>query len=329
MFDKQRLTLVRRMVIACTVIGCVVIAVVGVAAAQVAPVAPQANAAPQDTTREKTFNLSTSQTAAVEAEKEETPRERYAPQIEAGKLEIGLSLGFMNLNKQLLALDRLIYKTTDDAFFYADVTINAKSAFTPVIRAAYNLNSWFALEGQLNFTFSDYDATLTNRYKVSPEGPGSTGPQLVDPSGPDAGAYDAEHRSVLGVIADLNAIVYPLNLHGSRISHWQPYLTGGVGRASYTMDSNYTSDPATAFDANLGGGIRLIADDLISLRFEIVQHFHTIEFAPSEYFDIRNSGTVKVPNYQFDQAGYYSRVTSYPSESLGSLVWSVGIVGSF
>jgi len=272
---------------------------------------------------EETFNLSTTGTADVDLEAEEEEEvAAYVPRIEPGKFEIALTLGYMGLSKTLLQHDQIIYKATDELYYYGDVDLKGKSAFAPVLHLDYNLTSWFALEAKGTISFTDYLSDITNRSAVSPEG----GTPETDP---EFGEFDRESRSVLAFIADLNAVWYPLNMGGSRESRWHPYLTGGLGQAIYNIDSNYTDETASGFDFNIGAGVRLIADDLVSLRVEVVQHFHDIEFTPAEFFDVYNDGTVRVPVYEFDEVGQYDRVESFESQALGSLVWSIGIVASF
>ncbi len=134
---------------------------------------------------------------------------------------------------------------------------------------------------------------------------------------------------MLGTFATVNAVLYPLSFRNEGKGRWHPYLTAGVGSARYDMDSNYTDEASSAFNATFGGGLRLIADDLISLRFEILQMVHDIEFTPAEYFDSRDDDTVLVPVYEFAPSGTYTEIESFEPNSLGSLAWSIGITASF
>jgi hypothetical protein len=201
------------------------------------------------------------------------------------------------------------------------VTLKGESAFTPYLHLGYNVNHFLAVEAQFGISFSEYNSTVENPAAVNPEG-GS--PVVVE----EIGEFDPEHRSVLGVFTTVNAVLYPLSFRNEGRGRWHPYLTAGIGGAQYDMDSNYTDDPASSFNTMFGGGIRLIADDMISLRFEVVQFFHDIEFTPAEFFDSRNDDTVQVPVYEFD-SGRYTEIESFESQSLGSLAWSLGLTASF
>lgn len=270
---------------------------------------------------DKIFDLSTSEATEAEADSA-TVLEKWEPRIEPGKFEASLMLGYLGLSKTLLQHDQMIYKATSELFYYGDVTLKGESAFTPFLHLGYNVNEFLAVEAQFGMSFSEYNSTITNPAAVNPEG-GT--PVVVE----EIGEFDPEHRSVLGVFTTVNAVVYPLSFRNEGRGRWHPYLTAGVGGAQYDLDSNYTDEAATSFNTTFGAGIRLIADDMISLRFEVVQMFHDIEFTPAEWFDSRDDDTVKVPVYEFAPSGTYTEVESFESQSLGSLAWSLGITASF
>jgi hypothetical protein len=269
----------------------------------------------------KVFSLSTSETteAAVDSV---VVVEHYEPCIEPGRFEASVTLGYLGLTKTLLQHRQMIYKATSELFYYGDVTLNGASAFTPFLHLGYNVTEFLAVEAHFGMSFSEYTATIGTAYAVNPEG-GSPSPVVA------IGEFDAEYRSVLGVFTNVNAVLYPLGYFREGKGRWQPFLVAGVGRAQYDMDSNYTDNPASAVNTSFGAGIRLIADDMISLRFEVLQMFHDIEFTPAEYFDTRDEGTVRIPLYEFAPSGEYTPITKFESQSLGSLAWSLGITASF
>jgi hypothetical protein len=270
---------------------------------------------------DKVFNLSTSETVETKVDSVAVVK-HYEPRIEPGKFEVSLTLGFLGLSKTLLQHDQIIYKATSELFYYGDVTLKGDPAFTPFLHLGYNINEYLAVEAHLGMAFSEYNSTIENAHSVNPEGG-------LPSDVTEIGQYDPEHRSVLGIFTNLNAVLYPLNFRNEGKGRWHPYLTAGVGRAQYDMDSNYTDSAASSLNTSFGGGLRFIADDMISVRFEILQMFHDIQFSPAEYFDTRDDGTVRVPVYEFAPSGSYSQVESYKSQSLGSLAWSFGITASF
>lgn len=272
---------------------------------------------------DKVFNLSTAESLHA-AEDSTTVIERYEPRIEPGRFEFSLTLGYYGLSKTLLEHDQMIYKANTQFFYYGDVSLEGESAFTPFLHAAYNVTPYLAVEGCLGLAFSEYNATISHARAVSPEG---GEPEIVEPG--EIGEFDAERRSVLGIFTNVNAVLYPLNIGNEGKGRWHPYVTAGLGRAQYDMDSNYTDKGAAALNLAFGGGLRLIADDMISVRFEVLQMVHDIEFTPAKNFEVRDEGTVVIPVYQFARNGFPSEVEEYSSNSLGSLAWSLGVTASF
>jgi len=101
----------------------------------------------------------------------------------------------------------------------------------------------------------------------------------------------------------------------------------------YEMNSNYFEGTSGASDLNFGGGLRLLADKSISVRFEVIAHMNSIEFTPSPQFSTRDEGTVVVPlnEYPRKEDGSVTEqvVTSYDAQDLVLINWSIGIQGSF
>ncbi|HOX25283.1 MAG TPA: outer membrane beta-barrel protein [Candidatus Krumholzibacteria bacterium] len=272
---------------------------------------------------ERVFNLVIGGEETEEVVEETVEEARWEPQLALREVDVTLTLGFFGMTETVLEHDNLIYKATDEAFNYADVELVGDSAFSPVLRGGYNLNSWFGLEAQFGATFAEYNATLTDAFSIDPA---NTGNPIAVPS---VGEFDAEHRSMLIFISSLNALVYPLNLDGDPRGRVHPYFTGGVGYVLYNLDSNYVDESATGIDANAGIGVKILADKLIHVRAELVYHVHSIEMSPAENFDQRDEGTVTVPVYEFDDFGNYRPVESFSSQTLGGLSWQIGFGVTF
>jgi hypothetical protein len=146
-----------------------------------------------------------------------------------------------------------------------------------------------------------------------------------DPEEPPLGEFDTENRSLVTLNLGLNGILYPFNFGGGE-GRFHPYLIGGFGRIWYDMNSNYVDQAAAAWDFNLGAGFRLIADELVSLRFEIGMHFNNLQWEPASNFEERNEGTLIIPITTFPDEEI---VTEYESQSITSLAWGVGFFASF
>jgi opacity protein-like surface antigen len=281
-------------------------------------VAPVALAQDQPEAEEKVFNLivGDEQPDAIEEEVDDTPR--YEPQIEPGRWSLALTLGFINSSGTLLKHENLIYRADDEDFYYGDVEIKAESAFNPIVRIGYNLTSWFALETSLGISFSEYESEITDPWAVNrftqedPE-------EVVQ-----MGEFDRERRSAVMTVANLNGLFYPFNLDGDGRGRVHPYLTGGVGYASYSLDSDYTDLSSGSVNLNLGLGLMVIADDIITVRAEVAYLVNAVEFEPGEVFRARDGGTELIPVYEFSDFGRASEVEAFGSNSLGSLTWQLG-----
>ena len=271
--------------------------------------------------------LRDSSSAANELDFEDAEAEIWEPGIKSGTVEISFGFGFVDFNKVLWEHDQIIYKYTTDATSWGDVKIKGESAFNPVLRLGYNLTSWFALETIGGVAITEYNSTITNRRtrENKPSAP------IVDD--PPLGEFDAEIRSLLTLQASLNAVVYPLAIGGDGSGKLHPFLTAGAGKMWYEMNSNYFDGISGTTDVNFGGGLRLLVDKNISVRFEVIAHFNEIEFTPSPYFTKRDEGTIVVPLNEYprleDGSVVEQVVTKYGSQTLSLLNWSVGVQGSF
>jgi hypothetical protein len=267
---------------------------------------------------EEVFNLIVGEDVAEE-EAEEEVEAVYEPRIEPGRWGVSLTLGYQTVSGTMFEHPNLIYKVDDEAFYYADVSVDGESAFNPILRGMYNLTTWFALEGQLGVSFAEYTADISDPFSIDPEG-GT--PAEVE----ELGEFDLENRSTLIATGNVNGVFYPFNLDGDGRGRWHPYLTGGVGYVVYNMDSDWIDDPASAINVNLGAGLQVIADDIISVRLEALYSLHTIEFEPGQFFQERDEGTVKIPVYDFDDLGNYGPVSEYGSNTLSAISVQLGFV---
>ena len=275
----------------------------------------------------ETFRLrrdSSTAEAELELGEEEASFHRWVPTIKQGTFEVSISLGFINLNQTLLQHDQIIYKYTQEDTYFGDVELRGASSFNPVLRLGGNISRWFALEGIGGLSFGEYTARITNTKSQKNE---AGAPIIYDVP---VGEFDAENRSLLTGQASLNAVIYPLNITGERISIWQPYLTGGVGGFWYSMNSNYVDHTASTADVNVGGGLRILADSAISIRLEVLVHIHELDWnAPPQFFTEQNEGTVQVPMEEWPVGGTRQQVTEYDTNMMSLFNWSIGIQGSF
>ncbi len=276
---------------------------------------------------EETFNLSRVAQDTTRQVEEQLEVPAYEPALEGGKLEITMTLGFLDLQTTLLAHDQIIYKYVDEATYWGDVKLIGKSAFNPILRLGYNLSPWFGMEASFGLTTSEYSSEITNRHRrMNEEG------APVDPEEPPLGDFDGEKRSCITLTAGLSGLLYPLNTSGGE-GRWHPYIIGGINRFWVNPNSNYTDDPSKSWMFSGGLGLRFITDSLISVRFEVLYNFTTLQFTPAEYFDTLNEGTLEIPIVEFienpDGSITEQRVTEYASQDLNTLSWALGFVASF
>lgn len=292
----------------------------------------------------KTFKLlHESASAAKDLDVEDEEGEIWVPGIRPGTVELSMSLGFMNLSGPLLEHKQMVYRYTAESTYWGDVSVKAQTAFNPVLRIGYAVKPWLALDGHAGLSISQYEMTVENRYvrsnandaapeRFAPlEDASLTPEQAQDLEDTDQLAW--ETRSLITVQTGVDVLVYPLNFSGDGGGRWQPYLTGQVGKIWYDMNSNFTAGRAGSNDIAFGGGLRLLAERNVSVRLEATYHLNTIEFKPAQYFLETDEGTTRVPLVEYpvlEDGGFAERlITSFASEDLSYLVWSLGFQGSF
>jgi len=300
-----------------------IVAVLCLATAAVAQDAPKPQ--PQDKTgeKEKVFRLQRDSESAAKELDFEGEAIKWQPNVDQGTIEVSLSLGSLGLNKTLFEHKQIIYKYTQENTYFGDVTIKGKTAFNPVMRLGVNVSRWFALEGQGGVSFSEYTSSIINRKYQKNE------PNAPIISDPPLGEFDAEQRSMLTGQAGINAVVYPFNITHRVITRWQPYVTGGFERFWYAMNSNYSDKTAGSWGGNLGAGLRILADENISVRFEVLFHKNSLQWTPSESFTTLNEGTLKIPLEDWPVNGSRRAVTEYSKQDLVLMNMSIGVQGSF
>lgn len=272
--------------------------------------------------------LRDSAAAGAELDLEDEELEVWQPGLDEGGLEFSFALGVLALSTTILEHEQMIYKYTDEATYWGDVALEGGGAFNPALRLGYHLNPWLAVEGIGGLSFSKYTSKITNRHR-RPNEQGAP----VDFLEPALLEFDAEERSLITLQGGLNAVLYPLSIGGEGGGKWHPYLTAGAGRIWYDMNSNYNEGMVGTMDLNAGGGIRLLADRNISLRFEVLFHRHSLQWDPSATFMELDEGTLLIPLNEYPQKGDGSfeerQIESFESIDLNLLNYSIGVQGSF
>lgn len=277
---------------------------------------------------EKTFNLMHTSREEQEAQRiEEESVPVYEPVIPERNMELTLTLGFWQLDQTLLSHDNIIYKYTDKSTYFGDVKINGASAFHPQLRLNYNLLPWFAIEPVLGFSVSEYMATVTNPRSLSNQAFGEEENVPVALDG--IGEFDAENRSCITMSGGLNAVFYPLDYGNFGKGRLHPFVQGGLHHTWIYLNSDYTDKAATTWDTSFGGGLRFIADDMISIRMELMYHRMNVDFTPGESFAVRNEGTTVVPITRWAEGAGQIPVETFGSHGLNTFSWAIGFTADF
>jgi len=280
-----------------------------------------------DAENEKTYNLlhtSLEEQEAIRAEEEAIPV--YEPVIPERNVELTLTLGFWQLDKKLLSAENIIYKYTDQNTFYGDVILSGSSAFHPQLRLNYNLMPWFSVEPVIGFSVSEYIASIDNATYLDNQAFGEDNPpEPVE----EIGEFDAENRSCITLSTGMNAVFYPRDYGNFGKGRWHPFIQGGAHHTWMHLNSDYTDTPATMWDLSGGVGVRFIADDLISVRLEVMYHHMTVDFEPGDVFVTRDEGNTDVPITRYVYGEGAVQVTDFDSHTLDTFSWAVGFTADF
>ncbi|MFH1844746.1 MAG: hypothetical protein ABIF77_16255 [bacterium] len=255
------------------------------------------------------------------AQDEEIVAEVFKPAIEAGQLETSMTLGFIDLTGTLMSAEQILYKVTDEAVWWGDVEMRGESAFNPILRLNYNLTSWFALEGVFNVSVSEYMAEITNRFRRAQEDEAPIEPD------PPLGEFDPEHRSVITLGLGAHGVLYPFNFDDGE-GRFHPFLMAGMDRMWFNLNTDYTDESSIDWNYQAGASIRFIADDLISVRFQVAYQTTKVQFTPSETWVEFNEGTIQVPVYEVVD-GVLSLKEEFESQTISSLSWGIGFQANF
>ncbi|MBU8870402.1 MAG: hypothetical protein KOO60_05985 [Gemmatimonadales bacterium] len=281
----------------------------------------------QDQETASTFKLlRDSKLAEAELDLETEEGFSWERAIKGRDLEFSFALGFLDLNTTLMAHDQIVYKYTPEYTYWGDVVLTGQSAFAPVVRMGYSINKWLSLEGNASLSFSEYTSQITDAKSRKNEPLSPVNEDI------EVGEFDPEHRSLITFLGGGNLLLYPLNIMGEGKGLLQPFLTTGFGRLWYDINSDYSAGMVSTNNFNFGGGLRLLGDERISLRIELLYHKNTVEFEPAKYYLELDQGTTlilleehpEVNGVRVDQV-----VDSFQPQDINSLNWSIGFQGTF
>jgi len=240
----------------------------------------------------------------------------YEPGIETGAWEFIFQLGFLNLNKRLFGADNIIVDWEADGRIYGNMEIQGTSAFSPQFRMSRNWGHW-GFQSTFGFTLGDFDQVVTDLRK------------RPEDSAAVFGENDPERGSFFQWYHD-HSVIYNVLTKGRLI----PYLSAGVGGQYYYMDSTYVFDSTSAFTLSFGGGLRVVADELFSVLFEVKNYRQTLRWHTDSVFmgDVvdpdRDDVLIDIPMTVLED-GAERPFTGFADETLNNIWYSIGLVATF
>jgi len=248
----------------------------------------------------------------------------YEPILPEKKLETTLTLGYWNLATKLISHQNIIYKFTDEYTYFADVELTGESAFNPQLRFSYQFSPWFAIEPFFDVSVSEYTSSITNPRRITNSAEGGE-LEPVD----EIGEFDTERRSNITVGSGVNALFYPYDYGNFGKGRFHPYVIGGISRVWMSVNSDYADQGATMWRYSGGAGFRVVADDMISIRFEMMYNLIEFQFTPNAAFAEMDEGTRTIPVFEYIEGRGQVRVEEFESVSHGSLSWALGFMATF
>ncbi|RKZ10630.1 hypothetical protein DRQ53_05515 [bacterium] len=188
--------------------------------------------------------------------------------------------GYLNVSTTLLRAEGIIVDVEfpDEASF-SDMTLDGELSFAPQLRLTRTIGSHFALELGGGFALGDYFQELSG--------------DQVNWTDPDGDNEVTENELAKGSYwiwtGELSGSWYPRG-EGT----FQPYLIGGVGANLYDIDSAYIDGSTSSLAFSYGVGIRLIGDELYSIRIEARNYHASLENSVGSTF-------LQLPNLSADQ----------------------------
>lgn len=206
--------------------------------------------------------------------------EPFVPGIEPWTWELGLQVGYVDLDKTMLAADAIVVDVENPAdAIFADMQIGGAWSFMPQVRVNYNLGSHFSFENGIGFSIGDFAQTVSEDQEkwVNPDSFNELTEEELE-----KGSYfiwNHEHGITW----------YPrgwwiFDRFSSKEGAVQPFLSLMAGTQSIFLDSDYVQEPATTFQFSYGLGLRIVGDDLYSIRVEARNYHSQVQYDVDEYF---------------------------------------------
>jgi len=274
-------------------------------------------------TDEPTFNLRP-QGDSMNLGGDDEDAEEYKPNMPEKQLETTLTLGYWDLGTKLISHENIIYKYSEEYTYYGNVVLTGESAFNPQLRLNYQFSPWFAIEPFFDISVSEYSSAITNPGRVTNSSEGGQFEPIEE-----VGEFDTERRSNITLGSGMNVMFYPYDYGNFGKGRFHPYVIGGMSRVWMSINSQYSDQGTTMWRYSGGAGFRLVADDMISIRFEMLYNHINFNFTPNTSFAELDEGTRTIPVYEFIDGQGAVPVTEFDGFSLNSMSWALGFTATF
>lgn len=174
----------------------------------------------------------------------------------------GLSahFGYLNVSNVLLRAQGIVVDVEfpDEASF-SDMSLEGQLSFSPQIRLTRTIGRHWGIEAGAGFALGDFEQKLTGDLT-----------NWVDRQGDNTVTETELQKGSYWIWqGEISAVWYP---RGKGV--FQPYLIGGGGGNLFDIDSSYIDGSTAGLFFSYGGGIKLVGDELYSIRIE-VRNYHS------------------------------------------------------
>lgn len=190
--------------------------------------------------------------------------------IQPNSWGLAILFGYRNVSNTLLQAQGIVVDVEfpDEASF-ADMKIDGAQSFSPQLRLTRTIGRHFGLELGAGFALGDFEQSLESGIV-----------NWVDPEGDNTVTEtELQKGSYFVWTGELSGVWYP---RGEGVV--QPYLIGGGGIDWFDVDSGYIDGATTSTSFSYGVGLKLVGDDIYSIRLEARNYHVQLEHDVAQTF---------------------------------------------
>lgn len=183
--------------------------------------------------------------------------------VQPNKWGLTILFGYRDVSNTLLQAQGIIVDVEfpDDVSF-ADMKLTGEQSFSPQVRLSRTFGRHFGIEVGGGFSLGDFSQTI--------EG------ELTNWTDPESDNEVTETEIQSGSFwlwtGELSGVWYP---RGKGVV--QPYVIGGAGVDWFDIDSVYIDGASSSVAFSYGLGLKLVGDELYSIRLEVRNYHGTLE----------------------------------------------------